>query len=93
MYLAKALVIFPGGFGTCDELFELLTLIQTEKIVKPNPIVLYGTEFWKSVLNLDAMVEWGTISADDLDLIHFSDDVDDAYQYLVENLTEAYLEK
>ena len=60
-YLAKAMVVFPGGFGTFDELFELLTLIQTGKIGKSLPVVLYGREFWDEVFNLDALVEWGLV--------------------------------
>ena len=86
VYLAKGLVIFPGGFGTLDELMEVLTLIQTEKLGKKLPIILYGKEYWDDVLDLKAMIKWGTISKEDLDLLHFSDDVDDAFTYLVKNL-------
>lgn len=86
VYLAKALVVFPGGFGTCDELFELLTLVQTKKVVKDLPIVVYGTDYWNEVLNLDAMVKWGTINAEDLDLIKFVDSPDDAFDYLTTKL-------
>ncbi len=86
VYLAKALVIFPGGFGTMDELMECLTLLQTRKIEKKLPILIYGTEFWNEVLNFDALVKWGTIDKDDLKLIHFSDTVDEAFEYLVENM-------
>jgi uncharacterized protein (TIGR00730 family) len=88
LYLAKALVIMPGGFGTMDELFESLTLVQTGKIRKRLPIVLYGKEFWEKVVNLDALVEFGTISAEDLNLFHVSDDVDDAFDFITEELTE-----
>lgn len=88
VYLAKAVVLFPGGFGTMDELFEILTLIQTGKIRKRLPIILYGSEFWDKVVNLDALVEFGTISADDLNLLHRSDSVDDAYDYIVRELTQ-----
>jgi len=90
-YLAKALVIFPGGFGTLDELFEVLTLIQTKKLDKELPIVVFGMEYWQQVLNLEAMVKYGTISEEDLDLIHFSDSVDDAFDYLKGELTRIYL--
>jgi uncharacterized protein (TIGR00730 family) len=86
VYLAKALVIFPGGFGTMDELMECLTLIQTRKIDKKLPILIYGTDFWKEVINLEALVKWGTINKEDLDLFHFSDDVDEAFDYLVQNM-------
>ncbi|HJN72518.1 MAG TPA: LOG family protein [Myxococcota bacterium] len=82
MYLAKAMVVFPGGFGTLDEFAELLTLRQTGKVKKPLPIVLYGSEYWTEVLNVDAMIEWGTISAKDKDLFHLSDSTDDAYDFL-----------
>ncbi|MDH5720767.1 MAG: LOG family protein [Spirochaetia bacterium] len=93
MYLAKALVIFPGGFGTCDELFELLTLVQTGKLTKPRLIVIYGKEFWKSVINFDVFIEWGAINKKDLEYVHFSDSVDDAFKYLVEHLEKFYINK
>ncbi len=91
VYLAKALVIFPGGFGTLDELFEVLTLIQTEKVKKHLPIVIYGSEYWKQVINFDAMVKFGTISKSDLELIKFCDSVDEAFTYLRDELTRHYL--
>lgn len=90
-YLAKALVVFPGGFGTMDELFEMLTLIQTRKTVKYVPIVLYGKDFWNDVFNLEKLVEWGTISEEDLDLFKVVDDVEEARDYLVKELEENYL--
>jgi hypothetical protein len=86
LYLCKALAIFPGGFGTMDELFEALTLRQTGKIKKPMPTVLFGTAYWNDVLNIQAMVEWGTISDKDLLLYHVTDSVDDAFRYLTESL-------
>ncbi len=88
LYLAKALVVFPGGFGTMDELFEAMTLMQTGKSKKRMPIVLFGKEFWKDVLNLDALVKYGTISEKDLKLFYTTDSVDDAYAYIVERLNE-----
>lgn len=87
-YLAKAMVVFPGGFGTMDEFFELLTLVQTKKTDKPMPIVLYGEEYWRELVNFDAMVKWGTIGKEDLDLFHFSSDVDEAFSYLQNQISQ-----
>ncbi len=91
VYLAKGLVIFPGGFGTLDELFEVLTLLQTKKLTKHLPIVIYGSEYWNQVINLEAMAEYGTVSKADLDLFKFCDTVDEAFTYLTEELTNLYL--
>ncbi len=91
-YLAKALVVFPGGFGTIDELSELLTLVQTQKLQKKIIILLYGTQFWKEVLNFDALVRYGTISPGDLDLFQYADDPDDGLRILQEGLTKYYLQ-
>jgi len=93
VYLAKALIIFPGGFGTLDELFEVLTLLQTEKVLKRLPIVIYGSEYWKQIINFDNMVKYGVISREDLDLIQFCDTVDEAFEYLKDELTKLYLEE
>jgi uncharacterized protein (TIGR00730 family) len=90
VYLAKGLVIFPGGFGTVDEFFEVLTLIQTAKPRKTMPVVLFGTEYWDEVINFDAFIRWGTISAKDLQIFHKTDSVDDAYQYLTTRLEAIY---
>jgi uncharacterized protein (TIGR00730 family) len=90
VYLAKALVIFPGGYGTLDEFFEVLTLIQTAKPRKVMPVVLFGTEYWDEVLNFDAMVRWGTASPKDLEIFHKTDSVDDAYRYLTRKLEGLY---
>lgn len=91
-YLAKALVVFPGGFGTLDELTEILTLAQTRKLEKKIVILLYGTAFWKEILNMDALVKHGVISADDLHLFDYADDPDSAQQILVDGLTRYYLQ-
>ncbi len=91
IYLAKALVIFPGGFGTLDELFETLTLIQTGKVLKKMPILIYGTEYWNQIINFENMAKYGVISKTDLDLLHFCDSVDDAFDYLKKELTRLYL--
>ncbi len=90
-YLAKALVICPGGFGTMDEFFELLTLIQTRKTEHYVPIVLLGRDFWQSVLNLPAFLDWGVISPEDLDLFHLCDTVQEAKDWLISELTTHYL--
>ncbi len=87
-YLAKAVIVFPGGFGTLDEMFELLTLVQTRKMRKVMPIVLFGTEFWRQVVDFGALVRHGTISARDLELMHHTDSVDDAYNWIVQQLSE-----
>jgi uncharacterized protein (TIGR00730 family) len=90
-YLAQALVIFPGGFGTLDELFELLTLMQTDKLSKRVDIVLYGSEYWDEVLNFKPLVEWGAISRQDLGFIHRADDVDSAFRQLRDHLVFHHL--
>jgi uncharacterized protein (TIGR00730 family) len=86
-YLAKALVVFPGGFGTMDELFEILTLVQTKKLAKNITIILYGSAFWKEIVNFDALVKYGTISAADLELFHFCDSPESAMEILQESLS------
>jgi len=91
-YLAKALVIFPGGFGTLDELCEILTLAQTQKIESRIVIVLYGSDYWKEILNFDALVKYGMIAPADLNLFHYADTPDDALRILQTFLTKYYLE-
>ncbi len=90
-YLAKALVIFPGGFGTLDELFEILTLAQTEKLAKKILVVIYGSEYWNRVLNLKAMAEAGTTSPEDLDLFKVVDTPEEGFEYLKDGLTRYHL--
>lgn len=90
-YLAKALVIFPGGFGTMDELFEILTLAQTQKLAKKILVVIYGREYWKRVVNFEAMAEMGAISPGDLDLIRIVDSPEEGFEYLKEGLTRYHL--
>ncbi len=91
-YLAKALIVFPGGFGTMDELMELLTLVQTRKLQKKIIILLYGSSFWKEIINFDALVKYGTISEEDLKLFEFVDDPETAMALLKDGLTRLYLE-
>ena len=91
-YLAKAIVVFPGGFGTLDELMEILTLVQTEKLRKKMLVVIYGTEFWNKIVNFEALVEAGTISPDDLELFRYVDTPEDALKVLTDFLMEHYSE-
>jgi predicted Rossmann-fold nucleotide-binding protein len=89
-YMAKGLVIFPGGFGTLDELSELLTLIQTQKLEKKIPVVIYGSEYWKKVLDFSEMVKWGTLAPEDLNYFKFCDTPEEAFTYLTTNFEELY---
>jgi uncharacterized protein (TIGR00730 family) len=91
-YLAKALVVFPGGFGTLDELFELLTLAQTKKLAKKMTVVIYGSSYWKKVINLELLAEKGAIGVGDLDLFQFADTPEEAFALLKAGLTENHLE-
>lgn len=90
-YLGKALIAFPGGFGTLDELLELLTLVQTRKLRKKVLILIYGREYWERVINMEALVEYGTISPEDVELFHFVDSPQEAYAKLTTWLTDNYL--
>jgi uncharacterized protein (TIGR00730 family) len=90
-YLAKALVVFPGGFGTLDEMFEILTLAQTHKLAKKITVVVYGSEYWKKVFNLDVLVDTGAISPKDIELFQFADTPEQAFEMLRKGLTENYL--
>ena len=91
-YLAKALVIFPGGFGTCDELFEILTLVQTDKLSKKIGVVLYGRDYWEEVLDLGPMAEWGAVAEQDLALLHYAETPQDAFEHLRDHLIAHHLE-
>jgi predicted Rossmann-fold nucleotide-binding protein len=90
-YLAKALVIFPGGFGTLDEMFEILTLMQTEKLEKQIQIILYGSEYWDPILHLEPMAEWGAISPADIHLVQRADTPERAFELLKAHLYRASL--
>jgi hypothetical protein len=90
-YLAKALVVFPGGFGTLDEMFEILTLAQTHKLGNKITVVVYGPEYWKRVFNLDVLVETGAISPKDINLFQFAETPEQAFELLRKGLTENYL--
>ncbi len=91
VYLAKALIVFPGGFGTMDELWELLTLIQTGKITKKMVVLLYGKGYWNEVINFQAMLRWGTISAADLEFFQFADSPREAFDIVRTGLERYYL--
>ena len=91
-YLAKALVIFPGGFGTCDELFEILTLAQTDKLSKKIAVILYGREYWEHVLSFEPMAEWGAIAEQDKELVKWADSPDEAFTQLRQHLEAHHIE-
>ncbi|MER3330158.1 MAG: LOG family protein, partial [Candidatus Kapaibacterium sp.] len=88
VYHAKAIVVMPGGFGTMDELMEMLTLEQTNVISKKVPIVLFGKEFWNNLINFDYLLEVGMISEKDLDLFVILDDIDEAFDYVVKGISK-----
>jgi len=90
-YLAKALVIFPGGFGTLDELFEILTLAQTQKLAKKILVVIYGREYWDRLINFQTMVDAAAISSKDLELFKMVDSPEEGFEYLREGLTKYHL--
>jgi uncharacterized protein (TIGR00730 family) len=90
-YLAKGLVIFPGGFGTMDELFEILTLAQTQKLAKKILVLIYGSEYWKRVINFDAMIQAGTISADDVNLFKMVDSPEEGFEFMRDGLSKYHL--
>ena len=90
VYLSKAMVMFPGGFGTFDESFEVLTLLQTRKIKKKVTVVLYGKEYWQKTINFENLIRLKMISPEDLKIFHFADTPDDAYDYIVRDLRKNY---
>lgn len=92
VYLAKAVIIFPGGLGTLDEFFEVLTLDQTGKLSKPIKTVLFGTDYWDKVIDLDAMMEFGTVGPRDLDELVRTNSVDEAFDIITRELTENALD-
>jgi uncharacterized protein (TIGR00730 family) len=85
-YLAKAVVVFPGGFGTLDELMEVVTLVQTQKMRKPMPIVLFGNDYWNEVVDFEALARHGTIDPGDVNIMHRTDSVDEAYDWVTARL-------
>jgi len=89
-YLSKAFVIFPGGFGTMDEMFEVLTLVQTDKIRKKLALIIYDEKYWKSIINFDALVDKGLINASDLKLFTFCNSLDQAYEAIIKHLKKYY---
>src|SRR3954463_3568040 len=91
-YMAKALVVFPGGFGTCDELFEILTLVQTDKLSKKIEVILYGSDYWDEVLDFKPMSEWGAIAGKDLELLHYAETPIEAFEQLRAHLSEHHLD-
>ncbi|MFZ0732662.1 MAG: TIGR00730 family Rossman fold protein [Candidatus Sulfotelmatobacter sp.] len=90
-YLAKGLVIFPGGFGTMDELFEILTLAQTDKLAKKILVIIYGSEYWNRIINFQAFVDAGTVSPQDVELFKFVDNPEEAFEFLRDGLTKHHL--
>jgi len=90
--IAKALIVFPGGFGTMDELWEMLTLLQTGKLAQQNVILIYGRKYWDEVLNWKAMVRWGMINEDEYKMLQFADTVDEAFNYIRAGLEKYHMD-
>jgi uncharacterized protein (TIGR00730 family) len=90
--IAKALVVFPGGFGTMDELWEMMTLLQTGKLPKNNLIIIYGRKYWNEVLNFRAMMRWGMINHDEFKMLQFADDVDEAFERIRGGLEKYHMQ-
>jgi len=89
-YLSKALIVFPGGFGTMDELFEILTLVQTAKVRKKLAVIIYDKKYWNKIMNFDALVDSGMISKSDLNSFTFCDTIDEAYDAVIKHLKKYY---
>ena len=93
VYLAKALIVFPGGFGTLDELMEVLTLVQTKKVTKKMKIIIYDEAYWKEIINFDALIAHGTICKEDMKLFDFCNSVDEAFEKITFHFQKHYLVK
>jgi uncharacterized protein (TIGR00730 family) len=93
VHSARAIVVFPGGFGTMDEMFEVLTLTQTQKLDKPRPVIIFGREYWERVLNFQAFLDTGMIDEDDLKLLNWADSVDEAFNFLTGTLDGVHLKQ
>jgi len=89
-YLSKALIVFPGGFGTMDEMFEILTLVQTAKIRKKIAVIIYDKKYWSKIINFDALVDMGMISKSDLSVFSMCDTIDEAYDSVIKHLKKYY---
>jgi len=89
-YLSKALVVFPGGFGTMDEMFEIMTLVQTAKLRKKLAVIIYDKKYWTKIINFDALVDLGMISKSDLSLFTMCDTIDEAYDAIIKHLKKYY---
>lgn len=92
-YFSKAMIVFPGGIGTLDELFEILTLIKTRKITRYIPIVLYGREFWENLIHFDVMIRFGTIHKEDLELFQYADSIEETFDFITHEMESYYIEK
>jgi predicted Rossmann-fold nucleotide-binding protein len=90
--IAKALIVFPGGFGTMDELWEMMTLSQTGKMAKHTLILIYGRKYWNDILNLKAMVRWGTINPQEYKKLEFADHVDEAFEVIRTGLQKYHMQ-
>mgnify|MGYP000902876096 CR=1 FL=1 len=93
MYLAKALIVFPGGFGTLDELMEVLTLVQTKKVTKKMKIIIYDRAYWKEIINFRALIDHATISKEDMKLFDFCDTIDEAFEKITTHFEKYFLNK